>query len=146
MAAVLGIEQDTAGDLLVAARAEREASLRADAHVLQLAATWAAMHSTDSLYDAATHWETGEAIAGDGAPLVAEFCVAEFAAAVGMTPDSGRRFLGQAVELRYRLPRCWGRVVAGDLPAWRARMIADTTMSLAPETTTYVDRHIAPFA
>ena len=35
--------------------------------------------------------------------------VAEFAAAVGMTTDAGKYYLGQAVELRYRLPRLWAQ-------------------------------------
>ena len=63
-------------------------------------------------------------VAGPGAPLVAEFSVAEFAAAVGLSTDAGRGYLGEAVELRYRLPRLWARVASGDLAAWRARRIA----------------------
>ena len=51
--------------------------------------------------------DTAVPIAGPGAPLVAEFSVAEFAAAVGMTTEAGRYYLGQAMELRYRLPRLW---------------------------------------
>ena len=54
--------------------------------------------------------------------------MAEFAAAVGMSTEAGKLYLGQAVELRYRLPRLWARVVAGDLPAWRARRVADETI------------------
>ena len=34
--------------------------------------------------------DTGIPVAGPGAPLVAEFSVAEFAAALGMTTDAGR--------------------------------------------------------
>jgi hypothetical protein len=74
--------------------------------------------------------------------------VAEFAAAVGMTTDAGKCYLGQAVELRYRLPRLWKRVVAGTLPGWKARRIAHETISheLTPDAAAHVDRHLAPVA
>ena len=52
-------------------------------------------------------------MAGPGAPLVAEFCVAEFAAAVGVPTEHGKSLIGQALELRHRLPRLWRRVVEG---------------------------------
>ncbi len=109
------------------------------------------MHSTDSIDDAAAIWhpscgEHGVPIAGEGAPLIAEFSVAEFAAAVGQSTDAGRCYLGEAVELRYRLPRTWARVVAGDLVAWKARRIAKTTMTLSMEAAAFVDRHVAGVA
>ena len=53
------------------------------------------MHSTDSIEDAATIWEgrygdTGMPVAGEGAPLVAEFAITEFAAAIGVSTDAGK--------------------------------------------------------
>ena len=63
--------------------------------MLQAAVAWAAMHSVDSLAEAATVWdhgETGMPVAGPGAPLVGEFSVTEFAAAIGL-PDRGRQGL-----------------------------------------------------
>ena len=62
------------------------------------------------------HGETGMPVAGPGAPLVAEFSVTEFAAAIGLSTEAGKAYLGEAVELRYRLPRLWSRVLKGDLP------------------------------
>jgi hypothetical protein len=41
---------------------------------------------------------------------VAEFCIAEFALAVGLSTDSGRKLIADAVELKYRLPKVWSRV------------------------------------
>ena len=70
-------------------------------------------------------------MAGAGAPLVAEFAVTEFAAAIGLSTDAGKRYVGNAVELRHRLPRLWRRVVAGDLVAWKARRVADQTLLLS---------------
>ena len=84
-----------------------------EAEKLQAAVAWAAMHSVDSLAEAATVWdhgETGIPVAGPGAPLVAEFSVTEFAAAIGLSTEAGKAYLGEAVELRYRLP--------GSGPGW----------------------------
>ncbi|GAB2880327.1 HNH endonuclease [Nocardioides pacificus] len=141
---------DTAAAVLEAARITRVGADAAEARQLRLAVDWAAMHSVDSLTDAAiTHdgyGDRGLPIAGEGAPLVAEFAITEFALAVGMSTDAGNRYVGQAVELRYRLPKVWARVCAGDLVAWKARRIADATMSLVPEGAAFVDRHVASVA
>ena len=61
---------------------------------------------------------------------------------------SAKRLVGQALELRHRLPRLWRRVQAGDLPAWRARRVAETTIhaDLTLEAAAYVDAQLAPFA
>ena len=94
-------------------RAGREPTAhRAEANVLQAAVAWADQHPAESIHDAATWVPGGEqatAIAGPGAPLVAEFCVAEFALAIGGSTDAGRALIGQAVELAYRLPKIWAR-------------------------------------
>ena len=89
------------------------------------------------------HGETGIPVAGPGAPLIAEFSVTEFAAAIGLPTEAGKAYLGEAVELRYRLPRVWSRVVKGDLPAWRARRVARATIALSVEAAAYVDLHVA---
>ncbi len=81
-----------------------------------------------------------------GARRSREFAVTEFAAALGRTTDSGRRYLSQAVEGFYRLRRCWARLVAGELPAWKLAMVADLTLCLSPEAAAFVDAKVAPFA
>ncbi|MCY7395785.1 MAG: HNH endonuclease, partial [Nocardioides sp.] len=91
-------------------------------------------------------WEQELPIAGEGAPTVAEFCVPELAAVLGLSTDAGRAYLGHAVELRYRLPRVFARVVAGDLVAWRARRVAQRTTVLCPAAAGFVDAHVAPVA
>src|SRR5215213_8552623 len=121
-----GDDLDTAAAVLEYARAKTVDADRAEAEKLQAAVAWAAMHSVDSLAEAATVWdhgETGLPVAGPGAPLVGEFSVTGFAAAIGLSTEAGKTYLGEAVELRYRLGRVWSRVVKGDLPAWRARRI-----------------------
>ncbi len=142
---------DTAAGVLVAARASRQAADREGVRLLLLAVDWAAMHSVDSIEEAATFpracfGDIAIPVAGPGAPLVAEFCVAEFAAAVNLPTETGKLYLGEAVELRYRLPRIWARVSAGDLPEWRARRIARETIALSPQAATFVDTQVAGFA
>jgi hypothetical protein len=136
---------DTATAVLAAAREDKMTADAAEVRMFQRAADWAAMHSVDSLGPAAL-WEGELPIAGEGAPLVAEFCVAEFALAVNKSTDAGQRYLGPAVEVRYRLPKIWALVVAGRLPVWRAIKIAESTMSLPMEGAGFVDRHVAPVA
>ena len=85
-------------------------------------------------------------LAGPGAPLVAEFAIPEFAAALRMTTDAGKALIADAVETKHRLPKSGPRVMAGDLPIWRARRIAQTTIGLSQEAATFVDRQVAPFA
>ena len=77
---------------------------------------------------------------------MAEFCIAEFALAIGRSTDAGRAVIAAAVELKYRLPRTWARVQAGDLEAWRARRIAEATFGLTQEAAAFVDAQVAPFA
>ena len=139
---------DTAAAVLEYARAERQAAQIAEANVLNAAAMWADRHPVDSIVEAAT-WpgSQGElALAGEGAPLVAEFCVAEFAVAIGVSTDAGRDLVADALELRHRLPRVWARIMGGDLPAWRGRRIARATVTLCPAGADFVDAQLAPFA
>ena len=83
------------------------------------------MHSTDSIRRGGdpgrpVRRRGGMPVAGEGAPLVAEFAVTEFAAALGMSTDAGKRYVGHALELRHRLPRVWKRVQSGGLRPWLA--------------------------
>src|SRR3954447_25688173 len=149
--ATLTDRPDTAAGLLAAARAERTAADHAEARLCQLAVQWAIMHPVDSIHDTATYvvrgyGETDLALAGPGTPTVAEFAVPELTAALGLSTEAGKRFLGECLELRYRLPKLWDRLTAGDLVAWKARLIARETTRLSPEAAAYVDRHLAPVA
>ena len=117
-------DADTAAAVLAKVRSARAAADAEEARILKLAVDWAAMHSTDSLADSAMTWDAGFGqsdipVAGPGAPLVAEFCVPEFAAAVGLSTDAGGSFLGEALELRHRLPRVWRGWSVGTW--WRGR-------------------------
>ncbi|MCP3420951.1 hypothetical protein NCI01_04010, partial [Nocardioides sp. STR3] len=77
------VEDLTARDLLALARDRKATEDRAAADLLTIAAQWADLHPPESIHDAAVFSlaaggrEHEEPIAGEGCPLVAEFCVAE---------------------------------------------------------------------
>src|SRR6188768_2260022 len=137
---------DTAAGVLAFARDRRAAADAAEADLLHAACAWADLHPAESIGDAVRFGDTPVPVAGPGAPLVAEFCVAEFAAALGLPTETGKAYLGEALELRHRLPKTWARVESGDLPAWRARRIARATIALSPAAAGFVDAQVAGFA
>src|SRR6476619_879777 len=139
-------ELDTASAVLAFARDRRAAADAAEARLLCHACAWADLHPAESIAEAVRFGDTPVPVAGPGAPLVAEFCVAAFAAAVGMPTETGKAYLGEALELRHRLPNTWARVRSGDLPAWRARRIARATIALSPAAAGFVDSQVASFA
>ena len=150
-AATIATGPDSPVEVLRFARERRADADRAEADVLLAAVTWADQHPPESIDDAATWFaagigDTGLPLAGPGAPLVAEFCIPELALALGLSTDSGRNLIADAVELKYRLPRTWARVQNGDLAAWRARRIGQHTLSLSREAAAHVDQQVSAFA
>jgi hypothetical protein len=150
-----GVADDLSpADLLATIKASRDLENTEAARQLDLAARWADLHPPESIHDAASFTVPGseheEPIAGEGAPLVAEFCVAELGTTLGITTTAAKRLIGHALELRHRLPRLWAQVHAGQVPAWRARAVADTTIHTTPaltrEAAGFVDAHVAAVA
>ena len=127
---------------------------RAAAAQLVLAARWADLHPPESIHDAAAFTVPGceheEPIAGEGAPLVAEFCLAELGTVLGISTTAAKKLVGHALELRHRLPRLWAQVQAGRVPAWRARTVAEATIHSTPaltvEAAAFVDAQVAAVA
>jgi len=134
------------GGVLAAARRLRAVADAAEVGVLDQAVAWCRLHEVADADQAATWGECPVPIAGQGAPLVAEFCVAEFAAVLGMSTDAGRRLLAHALELAYRLPRLWARVRAGEVAVWRARRVAEETLPLCADAAGFIDAAVADFA
>ena len=66
---------------------------------------------------------------------MAEFCIAELGSVLGISSIAAKKLIGHALELRHRLPRLWGLVHAGRVPAWQARMVAETTIHATPALT-----------
>src|SRR6478735_8024714 len=149
-----GVEDLTASDLLALAADRKAAEDRASADLLVVAARWADLHPPESIHSAATFTVPGceheEPIAGQGAPLVAEFCFAELGSVLGVSTVAAKKLVGHALELRHRLPRLWAQVQAGRVPAWRARLVAEvtihTTPALTPEAAAFVDAQVAAVA
>jgi len=145
------IAPDTAAGVVAFARDRRRQVDRAEAALLQSALWWADLHPVESLETAATFTlpgvgDSGILLGGEGCPLVGEFSVAEFAAAIGAGTESGKHVIGQALELAHRLPQVWAQVVAGEVQAWRARRIAEQTIALIWEAARFVDTRIAGLA
>jgi hypothetical protein len=139
-------ECDDPAAVLAYARAMKQAEDDAAREVMIAAATWASMHSVESLVGPADGWhETCLPLGGEGCPEVAEFAVTEFAA-VGKSTEAGRRYLAHAVEGCYRLPSCRARLRAGELAGWRLGFIAERTLCLSPAAAAFVDRHVAAVA
>lgn len=135
-----------ASAVLATARRLRAEADAAEAGVLIQAAEWAEIHETSDVSSSAVWGDCPVPIAGEGAPLVSEFCVHELAAALGLSSDAGRHLIAHAVELAHRLPRCWARVAGGSLQVWKARRIAEATLSLSPEAAAFVDAQVAQAA
>jgi hypothetical protein len=157
-----------AGATLAGVVAERRAQDAAAARELALVAHWAQLHrlapgeligamDAETGNDLCRRGAAGEELtvagvegelrlSGQGAFGVQEFAVAEIATALNISEPAGRAYVGQAVELRDRLPRLWAQVMTGALPAWKARRVAEQTIPLNPEAAAYVDAQLAGFA
>jgi HNH endonuclease len=116
-------------------RSEIEA---AEARLVELATQWADLHPADSLEEAAFPTKT--------LPFVHYDSTATFALNQGMSDSAGTDQIHFALELRERLPRVWARLQSGELQAWRARRIAQSTIHEPADIAAWVDTHIAAIA
>ena len=139
----------TRGEVIDRARAARQAAQAAAVEELEMTLTWARLHPCPA-GEVPAHWGEvdlhGEglvALAGPGAPLVAEFAPLELGAALAISHETARQLVADALELGHRLPRLWDLVRAGRVPAWRARLIAQETTDLSLEAARFADRLIA---
>jgi 5-methylcytosine-specific restriction endonuclease McrA len=137
--------------VLDAAAARTRAIALEEAARFELAAAWAEAHPApvegpvvDELGTLVMYGDQPATLAGEGAPGMSEFAVAEFAAACGMSTWQGRGLIGAALEAKYRLPRLWKRVLAGEVAVWKARRVTDRTHRLDPAAAAYVDAELAP--
>ena len=118
----------------------------AECRMLRLACAWADVHYLDSgsdeyqpLIKRACAW------GGEGTPEVSEYCAAELGALQGTGIMAARALIADALDLRYRLPRLWGRVLTSGVRAWQARKIAEQTRSLSWEACADVDHALSDF-
>ena len=134
-------------------RSHHQALLAMQAAELEDVVSWADLHLLETPVDVPAVSGPGPRgtegvlfLAGPGAHGVEEFAVCDLATTLGMSERGARLYVGEALELRDRLPRLYAATLAGVLPAWRARTIARQTRTLSVEVAAYVDAHLAPFA
>jgi hypothetical protein len=147
-----GIEDLDPAGLLDALRGNEISRRQTDLDQLLMALHWCGLHPATADTGVAG-WghpalpgplDADESLGGEGTPLVAAFTPEPFAAALGVSTCSGMALLADALDLRYRLPLVWARVRALEVPAWKARRVAQVTHGLPLAGAAYVDRRLAP--
>ena len=133
---------------LAAAEHARAVVEHGEVRLLQTAAHWADLHgelarATSPLLPGS---EQLVLFGGDGTPCVAEFAPAELGVVLATSSAAAERLVGDALDLRHRLPRLWARIVAGEVKPWIGRRTAEATRHLSLETVSVVDRRIAKYA
>ena len=63
-----------------------------------------------------------------------------------MSTQAGEGLIRDALVLRHRLPKVWARVVALEVPVWRARRIAQAVYAHPADVADYLDEHVAAVA
>jgi hypothetical protein len=138
------IELDAA-DTLAAAEANEHTLITAETRRLQIAAHWADLHSGEAVAKSRlAGTERPVRLGGEGTPTVGDFAAAELGCVLRMSDGSAARLIGDALDLRHRLPSVWAAAQAGQTPAYQARHIATATRHLTVEQAAAVDARIAP--
>ena len=83
-------------------------------------------------------------LGGDGTPTVGDFAPAELGCVLRISDGAAGRLIGDALDLRHRLPQIWTAALAGRVPAYQARRIAAATRQLTLEQAEWVDAQLAP--
>ncbi len=128
------MSKPTTPTAITAVRDARAARSAAEVAELVAVVAWAAEFRVEDADGSVVTEETfgayGVLLGGVGCPLVDEFDAYDLAAGLSMSSESGCHFIGRTLELRYRLRRMWERVVALQVPVWKAFKIADATVTL----------------
>lgn len=140
-----------AGETLAYATQARAISDTGEIALLDAACHWADLHG----YVEDAGQEPGVSLpgmedlvqlGGVGSPEVAEFAAAELGAQLALSTDSAAQLIGDALDLRHRLPILWDRVRAGDVRPWIGRRTAQATRRLSAEVVAAVDRQVSCWA
>ncbi|GAB3025488.1 hypothetical protein GCM10011376_11560 [Nocardioides flavus (ex Wang et al. 2016)] len=139
-------------DRAVAAMTARR---RVEVEVLESALAWAHAHVVTG-EDVAAGWRSevihpagsaaalfGERplpLAGEGAPLVAEFAVVELAGVLEQSYEATLALLGDVLDLAHRLPRLWALVCSLEVPVRLGREAARGSRDLDEATVAHADR------
>jgi Domain of unknown function (DUF222) len=142
-------ELDADGVLAAAAEAQVTVNL-AQARQLFLAVHWADLHATLDRPDRPDGGGRGAErlvrLGGEGTPEVGEFAAAELGVVLGLSVVSARLLIGDALDLRHRLPRLWHRLQTGSIKIWVVRRIATRTRHLTITAAGRVDDRLCEVA
>lgn len=140
---------DLRSEVLAGARSAVAARMRAEVDLLVEAAKWGLLHpgteetGIAGYGDRSIFAEDIVALAGDGAPLVAEFAPAELAAVLGWSTEAVAELMSDAMDLACRMPRVWQDVLALRLPAALARYLAQQAHDLDADLARQADKMLA---
>ena len=128
---------------------ERVRRREADLRQLHLAYQWCVLHPPTADTGVAVWGGDGdldadESLGGDGTPMVAAFAPEPFGLALGVSTDTAKTLLADALDLVHRLPHTWRRLQTLEVPVWRGRRLAQKTHSLNVKAAAHVDRLLAP--
>jgi len=137
------VELDAAGTL-TAAEDNEHILITAETRRLHIAAHWADLHPGDALTQSRIPGTQHPVrLGGDGTPTIADFAPAELGCVLRISDGAASRLIGDALDLRHRLPKIWAAAVAGQAPAHQARHIATATRHLTKDQAGFVDAPIA---
>ncbi len=124
-----------------------QAQQAAGCRMLILAAAWADTHPKrgPQLNEAGKPWpggDRGRIFGAQSNPEASEFCPVEFGALQATSTAAAALLIGDALDLRHRLPLIWHRVRAGEISPSKARRVAQATRELSDEAAGLVDRGI----
>lgn len=162
---VMEIETDRAGfpavladlddDWLLDLAEESEvASREAERRRLRLTAHWCRRRvvaadpdtGAPSGGDPAERWrlDPDEAVGGDGCPALEPFSAEPLGTAFSMSTSAALQVMHDVQDLVHRLPLAWARVESLEVPAWRARRLAQATHGLNAAAAAAVDQAVSP--
>ncbi|WP_152363558.1 DUF222 domain-containing protein [Microlunatus speluncae] len=136
-------------DILKAAKAAVRARLEAENELIAWTAAWADANSADSIHPDELRLRGGPRgirPGGDGTPEVNDLALVELAVAMRKGEFAGTRFVGEVLDVRFRLPLLWEKVMGCEVEGWQARTIARMTHHLTLEQALQVDADLAGFA
>ncbi|MGC4112942.1 MAG: HNH endonuclease signature motif containing protein [Nocardioides sp.] len=131
--------------MLSRARTALAVRKQADVDLLVAALEWAHANPAQSpdevagWGDGVLHSEGFLPLAGEGAPLVAEFSPFDLAATLGWSTEAARALMGDALELFHRLPQLWAMLCRLEVSTSTARYAAEQTRDLAPGAAAHAD-------
>ena len=101
--------------LLAAVRDNERVRREADLRQLHLAYQWCVLHPATADTGVAVWGGDGdldadESLGGDGTPMVAAFAPEPFGLALGVSTDTAKTLLADALDLVHRLPHTWRRL------------------------------------